>query len=89
MRLEWKRDHAGSYVAVFDLDGVRGTVSFRATHDPVTMQWHMRGRILGLGDRVIALRQGVPDTDPLEVALDIFRRTCEYDVLVYAAEVRS
>jgi len=89
MRLEWTKEEDGIHTAAFDLDGVRGTVSMRATHDPVTMQWHMKGRITGLGKSAIVIRQAVPDTDPVESALDVFRRTCEYDLLIHMAEVRS
>jgi hypothetical protein len=89
MRLDWKRDRAGTYVAAFVDGDMRGTVSFRATHDPEIMQWCMRGRILGLGDRVIALRQGIPDDgrSTAEEVIGMFKRTCEYDLIIYLAEV--
>jgi hypothetical protein len=89
MQFDWKRDQAGSYVSAFEDGDLRGTISFRVTHDPETMQWRMRGRILGLGDRVIALRQRMPDDgrSTAEEALEMFKRTCEYDLIIYLAEV--
>ena len=86
MRLDWTQEEDGSFITSFEQGDIRGTISMRAIHDPIYMQWAMKGKIIGLEQCAIVIRQSVPDTVGVEIALDIFRRTCEYKLLMCLCE---